>query len=180
MSFISYHNPHYNHQVLFYIFSTCDKEKLKQSEMEAKMIMKTKETWFILKLVKSFFEQYWWTDTCWSLWDLSYYKNLKKGSSDLLDVRVNLKLVFKIFKLISLKFFEVSHRNILVIVASMWFKIFKECFFQLVKKNVTFNSFTLQKPSLYINSNTYIVMQTSTSKHFYDMLADYFDLKWFP
>ena len=47
-----------------------------------------------------------------------YVKNLKRGSSNLLDVRIKSILEFKICKLISLEYFELPNRSVLVIVAS--------------------------------------------------------------
>ena len=51
------------------------------------------------------------------LCEILIVKNLR-GSSNLLDVRVKSILTFKICKLISLEYFELSNRSVLVIVAS--------------------------------------------------------------
>ena len=48
----------------------------------------------MLKLALSFYERYWQRGTYWSLWDLNYWE-FKRGSSNLLDVRIKSTLAFK-------------------------------------------------------------------------------------
>ena len=67
------------------------------------------------------------------LYEILIVKNLR-GSSKLLDVRVKSILTFKICKLISLEYFELSNRSVLVIVASAWFKIITSILVILLRK----------------------------------------------
>ena len=48
---------------------------------------------------------------------------VKRGSSNLLDVNIKSTLAFKIWKLISLEYYELPNRIVLVIAESGWFKI---------------------------------------------------------
>ena len=48
---------------------------------------------------------------------------VKRASSNLLDVKIKSTLAFKIWKLISLEYYELPNRSVLVIVESGSFKI---------------------------------------------------------
>ena len=69
----------------------------------------------------------------WSLWDLNCWE-FKTDSSNLLDVRIKSILAFKIYKLISLEYFDMTNRSVLVIVASAWFKMLLSILVILLRK----------------------------------------------
>ena len=62
-------------------------------------------------------------ETLIDLYEILIAKNFIKGSSNLLDVRIRLILAFKICKLISLEYFELPNRSVLIIVPSALFKV---------------------------------------------------------
>ena len=52
------------------------------------------------------------------LYEILIVEDFKRGSSNLLDVRIKSILAFKIYKLTALEYFELPNRSVLVIVAS--------------------------------------------------------------